>query len=107
MTTSTFSSQAVEFASRALPDVSVNHRAQHNAGDRVLAFVREAGVPVLFCAESAGRREVFGEFLTRIGLKTTDVLTGQYEAEAPLAPKFAEFEAYLSRTLEVPEVVEV
>jgi threonine synthase len=45
--------------------------------------------------------------ITGNGLKTTDVLTGQYEAEAPLAPKFAEFEAYLSRTLEVPEVVEV
>ena len=25
------------------------------------------------------------------GLKTTDVLTGEYEAEAPIAPKLAEF----------------
>jgi threonine synthase len=43
--------------------------------------------------------------ITGNGLKTTDALTGQYEAEAPIAPKLAEFEAYLGRTLEVAEAV--
>ena len=84
---------AVEFATRALPDVSVNHRA-HNAGDRLLAFVRAANVPVLFCAESAGRREVFGEFLARVGLKTADAATfEQFRAsKAPVAMTIAPIE---------------
>src|ERR1700730_17590024 len=34
--------------------------------------------------------------ITGNGLKTTDVLAGVYEAEAPIAPKLAEFEAYLA-----------
>ncbi len=63
---------SVEFATRELPDVSVNHRA-HHPGDRLAAFVKASPVPVLFCAESAGRREVFGEFLGRAGLRPTDV----------------------------------
>ena len=63
---------SVEFATRELPDVSVNHRA-HHPGDRLAAFVKSSPVPVLFCAESAGRREVFGEFLGRAGLHPTDV----------------------------------
>jgi threonine synthase len=49
--------------------------------------------------------------ITGNGLKTTDALAGKYEAEAPIAPKIAEFEKYLERTLEVagrdvPEPVE-
>ncbi len=63
---------SVDFATRELPDVSVNHRA-HHPGDRLAAFVKASPVPVLFCAESAGRREVFGEFLGRAGLHPTDV----------------------------------
>ncbi len=43
--------------------------------------------------------------ITGNGLKTTDALAGQYEAEAPIAPKLAEFEAYLGRMLEVAEAV--
>src|SRR6266481_3450492 len=42
--------------------------------------------------------------ITGNGLKTTDVLAGVYEAEAPIAPKLAEFERYLQRTLDVAEV---
>jgi transcription-repair coupling factor (superfamily II helicase) len=64
----------VDFATKELPDVSVNHRA-HHPGDRLVAFVKAAPVPVLFCAESAGRREVFGEFLARAGLRPTDVVS--------------------------------
>ena len=45
-------------------------------------------------------------------LKTTDAFAGKYEAEEPIAPKLAEFEKYLERTLnapekEIPETVEV
>src|SRR5437660_3758461 len=42
--------------------------------------------------------------VTGNGLKTTDVLAGVYEAERPIAPKLAEFEQYLQRTLDVAEV---
>ncbi len=49
--------------------------------------------------------------ITGNGLKTTDVLNGKYEAEEPIRPKLAEFEAYLQRSAElpsreIPEVVE-
>jgi hypothetical protein len=40
-------------------------------------------------------------------LKTTDVLVDKYETEAPIAPKLAEFEAYLNKSLALPEVVGV
>jgi threonine synthase len=38
--------------------------------------------------------------ITGNGLKTTDVLTGVYEAEQPIAPKLAEFESYLHESVE-------
>jgi threonine synthase len=41
--------------------------------------------------------------ITGNGLKTTDVLAGKYEAEAPIPPKLAEFNRYLERTLDVPQ----
>jgi threonine synthase len=43
--------------------------------------------------------------ITGNGLKTTDVLTGEYETEEPIAPKLAEFEKYLGQTLDVQEPV--
>jgi len=45
--------------------------------------------------------------ITGNGLKTTDALVDKYEVEAPISPRFAEFEAYLQKTLNVPETVEV
>ena len=42
--------------------------------------------------------------ITGNGLKTTDALAGVYEAQAPIAPKLAEFERYMQRTLEESEV---
>jgi threonine synthase len=42
--------------------------------------------------------------ITGNGLKTTDVLAGIYQTERPIAPKLAEFEAYLQRALDVTEV---
>ena len=45
--------------------------------------------------------------ITGNGLKTTDVLSGVYREERPIAPKLAEFESYLQQTLDVAEVPEV
>jgi threonine synthase len=44
--------------------------------------------------------------ITGNGLKTTDALNGAYEADDAIAPKLAEFERFLSNTLEIPEAVE-
>jgi len=44
--------------------------------------------------------------ITGNGLKTTEALAGAYEADDAIAPKLAEFERFLSNTLEVPEAVE-
>jgi threonine synthase len=45
--------------------------------------------------------------ITGNGLKTTDVLAGEYESEDAIAPKLSEFNKYLERTLDVPEAVGV
>ena len=45
--------------------------------------------------------------ITGNGLKTTDVLTGVYEAEGPIAPKLTEFESYLQQTIDVASVPQV
>ena len=44
--------------------------------------------------------------ITGNGLKTTDVLTGIYEAERPIAPKLVEFEKYLHEKLDAVEVAQ-
>ena len=43
--------------------------------------------------------------ITGNGLKTTDVLTGEYEAEQPIPAKFAEFEKLLAGEVELPAAV--
>ena len=43
--------------------------------------------------------------ITGNGLKTLDALAGRYTAEAPIAPKLAEFEALLKKTEELPVAV--
>ena len=74
-------------------------------------FTETAGGVTVGCARKLYRQgrikpeETTVLCITGNGLKTTDALTGQYEAEAPIAPKLAEFEAYLGRTLEVAEAV--
>jgi threonine synthase len=42
--------------------------------------------------------------ITGNGLKTTDALAGVYETETPIAPKLAEFERYVEKTLDGAEV---
>jgi threonine synthase len=44
--------------------------------------------------------------ITGNGLKTTDALAGAYEAGDAIAPKLAEFERFLSKSIEIPEAVE-
>ncbi len=44
--------------------------------------------------------------ITGNGLKTTDVLSGVYEEERPIAPKLAEFEKYLNEKLDTVEVAQ-
>ncbi len=76
----------VEFDSQPLPDVAVNHRA-HQPGERLVAFAQAAAVPILFTAETAGRREVLAEFLARAGLRpveTADFATFR-AGDAPLS----------------------
>ncbi|HZR58362.1 MAG TPA: threonine synthase [Terriglobales bacterium] len=45
--------------------------------------------------------------ITGNGLKTTDVLAGEYEAEEAIAPKLSAFNQYLESTLDIPEAVGV
>ncbi|MEM1433546.1 MAG: transcription-repair coupling factor, partial [Pseudomonadota bacterium] len=57
------------FASEPLPDLEVEPRAR-NPARKLTAFLDGRVKPVLFVAESAGRREVLDEFLTRAGIRT-------------------------------------
>ncbi len=74
-------------------------------------FTETAGGVTVGCARKLFRQgrikpeETTVLCITGNGLKTTDVLSGQFEAEAPIAPKLAEFESYLGKTLDVAEVV--
>src|SRR5882724_1689030 len=81
-------------------------------------FTETAGGVTVGCARKllhAGRispDETTVLCITGNGLKTTDALAGKYQAEEPIAPKVAEFEKYMERTLnaspkDVPETVEV
>ncbi|HTR64512.1 MAG TPA: threonine synthase, partial [Terriglobales bacterium] len=75
-------------------------------------FTETAGGVTLGCARKLYQQgrilpdETTVLCITGNGLKTTDALTGEYETDAPIAPKLAEFEAYLNRAVgEVPESV--
>ena len=76
-------------------------------------FTETAGGVTVGCAGKLYRQDrILPEETTVLcitgnGLKTTDVLAGVYETEQPLAPKLAEFEAYLQRTLDVAEIPEI
>jgi threonine synthase len=75
-------------------------------------FTETAGGVTVGCARKLYREgrispeETTVLCITGNGLKTTDALAGEYAAEAAIAPKLAEFERYLSNTLDVPETVE-
>jgi threonine synthase len=76
-------------------------------------FTETAGGVTVGCAKKLLRdgrikpEETTVLCITGNGLKTTDVLVDKYETEAPIAPKLTEFEAYLSKSLALPEAVAV
>ncbi len=65
---------SVEFASRELPDLTARPRAKDPA-EGLKAFLSGLTTPVLFIADTAGRREVFYEYLNRANLRPTEVKT--------------------------------
>jgi threonine synthase len=75
-------------------------------------FTETAGGVTVGCAGKLYRQDrILPEETTVLcitgnGLKTTDVLTGVFETEQPIAPKLAEFERYLQRSLDVAEVAQ-
>ncbi|MFM7120777.1 MAG: transcription-repair coupling factor, partial [Gammaproteobacteria bacterium] len=60
------------FLAPALPALDTNARAREPAA-QLTAFLRRCDGPVLFVADTAGRREVLTEFLQREGIRPTDV----------------------------------
>ena len=74
-------------------------------------FTETAGGVTLGCARKLYKsdrilpNETTVLCITGNGLKTTDVLTDEYKAEQPIAPKLAEFEKLLSQQIDAPEPV--
>ena len=74
-------------------------------------FTETAGGVTLGCARKLYKNdrilpdETTVLCITGNGLKTTDVLTGEYEAEAPIPAKLAEFEKLLQGEVELPVAV--
>jgi len=74
-------------------------------------FTETAGGVTLGCARKLYKsdrilpNETTVLCITGNGLKTTDVLTGEYEVEQPIAPKLAEFEKLLASEVELPTAV--
>jgi threonine synthase len=72
-------------------------------------FTETAGGVTVGCAGKLYRQDRIHPDETTVlcitgnGLKTTDVLTGIFETEEPIAPKLAEFENYLQRKLKTVE----
>jgi threonine synthase len=73
-------------------------------------FTETAGGVTVGCARKLYRQdrilpdETTVLCITGNGLKTTDVLAGQYESEQPIPPKIAEFDKYLENKLDVAAV---
>ncbi len=74
-------------------------------------FTETAGGVTLGCARKLYKsdrilpNETTVLCITGNGLKTTDVLTGEYATEQPIAPKLAEFEKLLGQQIDVSETV--
>ena len=74
-------------------------------------FTETAGGVTVGCARKLYRdgrispHETTVLCITGNGLKTTDALTGAYQAEPAIAPKLVEFERFLQGSLEIPETV--
>jgi threonine synthase len=74
-------------------------------------FTETAGGVTVGCARKLYRQDRILPHETTVlcitgnGLKTTDVLTGEYEAEQPIPAKLAEFEKLLDEELDLPAAV--
>jgi threonine synthase len=74
-------------------------------------FTETAGGVTLGCARKLYKsdrilpNETTVLCITGNGLKTTDVLTGEYDTEQPIAPKLAKFEKLLASEVELPTAV--
>jgi threonine synthase len=74
-------------------------------------FTETAGGVTVGCARKLYKQDRILPHETTVlcvtgnGLKTTDVLMGEYETEAPIPAKFAEFEKLLDREYELPTAV--
>ena len=69
------------FGYQGLPDLSADIRSKTPA-KALTDFLQERATPVLFVAESAGRREIVDEFLGRAGITTQFVASWAEYAEA-------------------------
>jgi threonine synthase len=75
-------------------------------------FAETAGGVTVGCARKLYRQERIRADETTVlcitgnGLKTTDVMSGQFEAAEPIRPKLAEFEALLERANQNPAPIE-
>jgi threonine synthase len=74
-------------------------------------FTETAGGVTLGCARKLYKQDRILPHETTVlcitgnGLKTTDVLVDEYETEAPIPAKFAEFEKLLDREFEMPTAI--
>ena len=75
----------VNFDTRPIPDVQANPRHKHPA-TALTSFLEDITTPTLFVADTAGRREVFNEFLLRAGINAQE-LGGLREFLATKPPK--------------------
>jgi threonine synthase len=73
-------------------------------------FTETAGGVTVGCARKLYRQDRIASDDTTVlcitgnGLKTTDALAGKYETEAAIPPKIAEFDKYLDKALDVPQI---
>ena len=59
------------FASKPMPDLQANPR-QKNPAAALVRFLGDVETPPMFVADTAGRREVFNEFLQRAGIQAVE-----------------------------------
>ena len=89
-----------DFHCYALPDVAANVRAKEPAA-ALIEFVQAQTAPVLFVAESGGRREIVEEFLGRAGIHPERL--DSWEAFVHKPPVFGLLVAELTRGMRTPE----
>jgi len=96
--------------SEDVSDPEIVHSIQRLAETEGI-FTETAGGVTLGCARKLYKQDRILPHETTVlaitgnGLKTTDVLVDEYESEAPIPAKFAEFEKLLDREVELPAAI--